>query len=113
MSKARSDLTPAARPRKENHRMTKRPAFTLGLLCAVAVLATVAASATAAPSPWWQVLPGSHPSNLWEPTDNVQEIETETGEIEGFEGVIAPVEVEGKTIGCLAQGVGSFFCQEF
>jgi hypothetical protein len=41
----------------------KRATYTT-LLCALALLATVPASASAAPSPWWQVLSGSRPTIL-------------------------------------------------
>lgn len=77
----------------------------LGLL----VLPTASASA----APWWQILTGSRPTNLWEPTDNVQEIETEIGEVFGFQGVAARVEVKGKTVGCIgtANFAGTFACE--
>jgi hypothetical protein len=70
-------------------------------------------SAASAASPWWQVLDGSRPSNLWEPSHNVQEISTAVGESEGVEGVVAIVEVEGNPVGCLAAGFGFFFCENF
>ena len=68
-----------------------------------------AGSASAAPSPWWQVLDGSRPSHLWEASDNVQEIETES--LDSGAGVIfaAKVEVGGKAVGCLGTGVIEVF----
>jgi hypothetical protein len=70
------------------------------------------ASAAAAPSPWWQVLTGSRPTNLWKPADNVQELTLEVGEAEGFQGAAAEIEVDGKVVGCLGTNnfLGSFLC---
>jgi len=70
------------------------------------------ASAAAAPSPWWQIVTGSRPTNLWEPTDNVQEIEVELGEAGPFVGAAARIEVGGTPVGCLgSEGFPSeFFC---
>lgn len=45
---------------------------------AVAVLLFVAAPAASAASPWWQVLTGSRPTNLWLPDSQVQKIEAGT-----------------------------------
>jgi hypothetical protein len=42
---------------------------------ATSVLALSPASASADPSPWWQVLTGSRPTNLWIPQSQVQEID--------------------------------------
>lgn len=88
---------------------------------ALAVLAALALSACALPiasasaaEPWWQVLTGSRPTNMWVPTDNVQEIETEFGEFFGFKGMAAKVEVNGEVVGCLgsADPVAGFLCGE-
>ena len=59
--------------------MPKRLArlFALAVTATALLGALFAGSASAAPSPWWQVLDGSRPTHLWEATDNVQEIETE------------------------------------
>ena len=45
--------------------------FFAQLVLVISVLAIAAATpaAASAVSPWWQVLDGSRPSNLWEPTD--------------------------------------------
>jgi len=60
--------------------------------------------AASAASPWWQILDGARPSNLWEPTDNVQEIKTAKVNFAGEEVLIAKVEVAGETVGCMAAG---------
>jgi hypothetical protein len=76
-------------------------------LAAMLAAAAMPATSDAATSPWWQVLTGSRPTNLWEAGDNVQEIQTETGVVfPGFEGLAAKIEVGGKAIGCL--GTASF-----
>jgi hypothetical protein len=59
------------------------------------------AAASAAPSPWWQVLASSRPLNLWEPQDSVQEITVEAGTFEGKPATAAKIVVEGKAVGCL------------
>ncbi len=103
---------------KETPRMPKR----LPRLIAIATTAMVlsgllfAGSASASPRPWWQVLSGSRPTNLWEPTDNVQEIKTELT-VDAFEGesLAAEIRVNGKLVGCLATQnfFGSFYCNIF
>jgi hypothetical protein len=100
--------------------MPKRLARTIALaVAATALLALLfSASASAAPSPWWQVLDGSRPSHLWEGSDNVQEIITEmekfeeNGELFG-ESVAQRMEVGGKFVGCLGSQTefGEFQCQ--
>lgn len=42
------------------------------------LLVLLPASASAAPSPWWQILTGSRPTNLWTPQNQVQEIDAST-----------------------------------
>ncbi len=103
MSKAREHLPTPAASTKEPSRMPKRLATltTLSAL-ALALLALAPLSASAAPSPWWQVLTGSRPTNLWEPQPGVQEIETEFGEFAGEpESFIGKIEVKGKVVGCM------------
>jgi hypothetical protein len=89
------------------HRLAVTAMALLGLL--------FAGSASAAPQPWWQVLSGSRPTNLWEPTDNVQEITTELDGSFGEDAMVAKIEVEGKLIGCLASqnAIGSLGCELF
>jgi hypothetical protein len=90
----------------------KRLALTMLAVLVLGACALPAASATAAPSPWWQVLTGSRPTNMWEPTDNVQEVETTFGFFAGFTGIAGKIEIHGKVVGCLgsADPAGSFFC---
>jgi hypothetical protein len=88
----------------------------VGLLIAlvVAVLAGLpSAPAAADPSPWWQIVTGSHPTNLWEPEDSVLEIETELGEEFGVEMVIGKIKVGGNVVGCLGiqNEFNGLFCQ--
>jgi len=75
---------------------------------AVLVIALFAAAAmplaASGASPWWQVLDGSRPSNLWEPTDSVQEIKTAKADVSGEEVLIAEVEVGKEKVGCMAAG---------
>lgn len=61
---------------KELSNMSKRIVGQLSALVAVALcfLALPVPSASAAPSPWWQIVTGSHPTNLWIPQNQVQEI---------------------------------------
>jgi hypothetical protein len=90
---------------KETKEMPKRLATLATLVGAVVLLlsALPVASASAAPSPWWQVLTGSRPTNMWEPgsASEVQELTAEK-----FFNVIvaARIEVGGETVGCLGGG---------
>ncbi len=98
--------------------MPKRLASLFALaVTATALLAMLfAGSASAAPSPWWQVLDGSRPSHLWEGTDSVQEVTTEVGSFFGGpEGVVQRMEVNGEPIGCLGtqNELGEFGCPAF
>ena len=89
---------------KENPKMSQRfatIAVTLGV--ALVLLAVLPIASASAAEPWWQVLTGSRPTNMWEPTDNVQELSSE----KGFTGaLVAAIEVRGDVIGCL--GAGSY-----
>ncbi len=93
----------APEPRKENAKMSKRFATIAATLGAALVLLAVLpiASASAA-EPWWQVLSGSRPTNMWEPGDaeEVQEVKTENA----LTIFAAKVEVGGVVIGCLGAG---------
>ena len=90
---------------KESRSMQKRLrglrtlAVTVG--AALMLLVALPLSSASADSPWWQVLTGSHPTHLWTPTDNVQEIHTTLGAFLGNPGLAAAIKAEGKTIGCL------------
>jgi hypothetical protein len=59
---------------KELSTMSRLFSAAVSFFVTLAVFGSVA-SAEAAPSPWWQVLTGSHPTNLWEPQSEVQEVE--------------------------------------
>jgi hypothetical protein len=64
------------------------------LICAMAtVLVSLPASASAAPSPWWQVLTGSRPTNLWEPQNQVQELDKSEG--------VTILQYEGTPVVCM------------
>jgi hypothetical protein len=92
--------------------MPKRLLSLAALVGAAFVLLVVPSVASAA-SPWWQVMTGARPSNMWEPTDNEQEVELQRGEIGGFgEGAAAKILIGGKTVGCLgtADFLGEAFC---
>ena len=69
----------------------------------VLLLVVLPLAAQASPSPWWQVLTASRPTNLWEPVDASM-----TQEVSGssFFGLIYAVEVSvgGETVGCLGSG---------
>jgi hypothetical protein len=82
--------------------MLKRLIVLAAVLAAVSALLP-AASASAA-STWWQVLDGSRPSYLWEPTDNVQELITEKSEIFEEEILAGALEVNGENLGCVGAG---------
>jgi hypothetical protein len=89
---------------KETMRMPKRPAtfVTLALAGLLLLMALPIASASAA-EPWWQVVTGSRPTNLWEPAD-ARETQEVTGE-SLFEAIFAvKVEVAGGVVGCLGSG---------
>ena len=83
------------------NRPASLPVFLAALFAAAALLALPAA-ASAEPSPWWQLLPGSRPTNLQPaPTDTeVQEAST-TASSGAF---AARVEVAGEVLGCLGTG---------
>ena len=94
--------------------MPKRLSTLAALIGATLLLAAIPAQASAAPSPWWQVLPGSRPTNMWEPVDasQIQEVKSEK-----FFGLVfaAKVEVGGELVGCLGAGElglpASLLCQ--
>ncbi len=75
----------------------------LAVAAAVALLGLVGTAPASAASPWWQVLTGARPTNLWLPesASEVQELKTEL-----FFGAVfaAKIEVAGKVVGCLGSG---------
>jgi hypothetical protein len=104
MSTATKEQRPVLDPLKENRTMSKRLVTSVATLGAALVLLAVLpiASASAA-EPWWQVLTGSRPTNMWEPAD-VSETQEVTGQ--QFFGLIFAVKVEvaGQVVGCLGSG---------
>jgi hypothetical protein len=97
----------APESRKENAKMSKRfatIAATLG--AAVLLLAVLPIASASAAEPWWQVVTGSRPTNMWEPKDaeEVQEVKTEKINFFGEELFAGKVEVGGSVVGCLAAG---------
>lgn len=93
--------------------MLKRNVLATVLAALLALMAMPSASASAAPVPWWQVLTGSHPTNLWEPEPSIQEIETELIELIGQEVAVVKIEVGGDVVGCLGvqAGLGNLLCE--
>jgi hypothetical protein len=104
MSRLSEPPRPASRLPKETSEMSRR--FLIALAAVVGALALSLASPlwASAASPWWQILDGSRPSNLWEPTDNVQEIKTAKANVGGEEVLIAEVKVGSEAVGCMAAG---------
>ncbi len=88
--------------------MLKRTVCLAGLIASlVSLFALSTAPAASASMPWWQVITGSRPTNMWEPTDNEQEIEVESGPI----GAGIKLEVKGEVVGCLGTGpAAGFLC---
>lgn len=64
----------------------------LFVLC-MSVLGITAAPAAAAAQPWWQIVTGSRPTHLWEPENNVQELQA------GPE--LTVVSLEGVWVACM------------
>jgi hypothetical protein len=84
--------------------MSRRLAVAIAAIAVALTTIAVMPLAASAASPWWQILDGSRPSNLWEPTDNVQEIKTAKVTFRGEEVLIAEVIVDGEVVGCMAAG---------
>jgi hypothetical protein len=104
MSADREDKRIAPDSLKEKTRMPKRLATLAALIGAtVLLLAAPPVAPASAASPWWQVLTGSRPTNLWEPKDASETQEVKTTK---FFGLIAAAEVEvnGSLVGCLGTG---------
>jgi hypothetical protein len=90
---------------KETTRMPKRLATLVALLgAATMLLALLPVASASAESPWWQILDGSRPSNMWEPQDDSEVQELETEKAFGFI-FAAKVEVGGAVVGCLGTGL--------
>lgn len=99
--------------------MTFKRSFTFAklLVAGLLLLAAVPTAASAA-EPWWQVVTGTRPTNMWEPVDalETQEVTTEQINFFGSELFAGKVEVDGTVVGCLSTGEvfgtpASFFCE--
>jgi len=93
-------------PKETSSMLSRLKRLALAVLAALTLgaFALPAAPAAAAPSPWWQVLTGSRPTNMWEPADANMTQEVKTAK--KFFGLIfaGRVEVAGETVGCLGSG---------
>jgi hypothetical protein len=98
---------------------TPKRSATLGGLISAALLCCLLAFplAASAASPWWQVVTGARPTNLWEPQDNLQEIKVEAGKISGLPATAAKIVAAGKAVGCLGVddpgGKGKEICSKY
>lgn len=91
----------------------KRISYLAALSALALLLVALPTAASAAPSPWWQVLTGSRPTNLWEPEPSVQEIEIGIFEEGEAKAAAVGVEVDGEFVGCLGTDneFGTSFCE--
>lgn len=112
MSEVSQRLTDPRHPSKETPNMFRRLIALVVALVAVSAMTVPVATATAA-SPWWQILDGSRPTNLWKPSPSRQEIVTQSGEVEGLHGVVQLIQMKGETVGCLGAGEAAYFCNFF
>ncbi|HET9197048.1 MAG TPA: hypothetical protein VFN92_02170, partial [Solirubrobacterales bacterium] len=84
----------------------KRATKLLVLVASLASLTALAAApAASANLPWWQIVTGTRPTYLWEPTDNEQQLTIKNGSL----GSAVKVQVKGATVACL--GAGSIAAQ--
>jgi len=100
-------------------RNPKRRIGLAGLISAAALCCLLALplAASAAPSPWWNIVAGARPTNLWEPEDNLQEISVVAGTFEGKPATAAKIVIDGEAVGCLgaedaeefSKGICSFY----
>ena len=99
--------------------MTSKCLRILATLMAAGVflLGALPAVSASAAEPWWQVLTGSRPTNMWEPGDTSETQEVKTQKVNfGSEIFGASVEAGGSVVGCLGAGEfsgfpASFFCE--
>ena len=88
----------------------RRTAALIAILLGAAALLAPAPAGAAGPSPWWQVLTGSRPTNLGLAPDQseTQELKTTKGSLgSSFAGA---VEVGGEVVGCLGAGGYAAYC---
>jgi hypothetical protein len=118
MNAAAQDNCLSPHLQKETKMMPKRLSALATLVIAGVLLVTALPTASAsAAEPWWEVLTGSRPTNMWEPPDpqEIQEVKTQKVNF-GSEIFAAKVEVAGSVVGCLGAGEffgnpASFFCE--
>src|SRR4051794_4217513 len=77
MSVQAESIRPAPHSSKEISAMSKRVALLLWAFCLLLALSPGAAASAA--QPWWQVVTGSHPSNLGKAKNEIQEIDAPSG----------------------------------
>src|SRR3954447_10088082 len=114
MSAAQSQRV-SPEPVKEKTRMPKRLS-PLALLLGVAVfmLGILPLSSASAAEPWWNVITGSHPTNMWEPRSSIQEVDiTLTNNPFFGPGAAIRVKVGSETVGCIGKGFLGNFCSFF
>jgi hypothetical protein len=105
----------------ESRTILRRLVTFVVLLGASASLLASAAAPAGAAAPWWEVLTGARPTILWEPSDNVQELEGKStellfgGEPSGFVGAAAKVMLGDEAVACLGTQnfVGEVLCPNF
>lgn len=91
-------------PAKEKSKaMRFRALKTFLAVAVISVFILPPTAALAAPSPWWQVVTGSHPTNLWEPANTVQEVQAGSGP----SGTL--LFLEGAPVACVTSPFCSFF----
>ena len=108
MSKATERPLTAPVQSKENRPMPKRLASLIAVLATATMLfALLPVASASAESSWWQVLTGSRPTNMWEPSSDTEVQELKTEKLFGFI-FAAKVEVGGAVVGCLGAGALPF-----
>jgi len=105
MSATSKEKRPAPKSSKENRTMSKRLVSLMATLGATLTLFALMPMASAsAAEPWWQVLTGSRPSNMWEPEDATETQKVTSEKLFGSFILAAKVEVAGTVVGCLGAG---------
>jgi hypothetical protein len=108
MSAPTKNQRPVLDSLKENRKMPKRRVSLIVTVAVLALLAVLPIASASAAEPWWQILTGSRPSNLWEAAPKeIQEVRTEADD---FGNLVALVKAGGETVGCLGAGFGSVAC---
>ena len=85
----------------------RRPAL-LSLLLGATILLSglLPITSASAAEPWWQVLTGARPTHITDPVDEsmAQEVSGKKGNVGSFQILVARIEVDGSTVGCLGAG---------